>query len=258
MAPSSSAALHPPWWCVSGSPGPGLGADVQVSNHLFKFRGPRKGSGCCSSVGAEAPCDGAGRMQSDHRPRNEQHRLACTAPGPECCCGSSTKGHTALLRALLSGARVARQRPGRKHRVSTVPRAGGRPASGRLRARADGAVRARPKVSTVQLLCITGVQSRGWKIPTNPAQAAQQERSGNVQTSADPWLEVCSPQDGGARQPGSPQAPYSSHGSKSKATALPWDPRSPQRGAQQFAKQQLITNAHSIRARVGGAVSLQN
>ena len=79
----------------------------------------------------------------------------------------------------------------RGHRPGQEPRR--RPASGGLAARADGATGLRPKPCTAQVLGIRGGRSRGWKIPTKPAQAAQQEQPGNGQTSADWRLEGCRP-----------------------------------------------------------------
>lgn len=182
LALVAQTRLHPQ---ASGSLGPGLGADVRVSNLLFKFHSPRKGSGCCSSAGAGAPCDSVGQLQREHHPRT-----STTGWSPRLSVRSSTKGHT----VLGWGPELLGSIPEGSTAFPLYLRVSGGPASGRLRARADGAAGAEPKVSTEQLLCVRGVQSGGWKIPTNPAQPVLQKQSGNVQTSADAWVEGCSPQ----------------------------------------------------------------
>jgi len=93
-------------------------------------------------------------------------------------------------------------------------------------------------------------------------QSLRRQPSRNSLETAKPQLTGGSravvPTDQAARRARSPQAPCSGHGGRSKATALPRDPHSPRRAAQQFAKWQLITNTRSTGVRAGGAVSPQN
>lgn len=116
--------------------------------------------------------------------------------GTRRCCGHCSQGPE-LLSSILEG-------------ISTAPLGRWRASFGWAEGKSQCG--AWPKVSTVQLLCIIGIQSGGWKIPTNPAQAAQQKWSGNIQTSADPQLEGCPP-----------QRPRSSAGTQPAGTVLwPW------------------------------------